>query len=828
MKQPKHIYQLFLTLILALLAINVAAQQTRGTLSGQIVTVEHKSAENVSVALQGTRYGTLSDENGNYSFRVPAGTYILIVSHVGAQSQQIPVTIQAGQTTKAAVITINLTAGTLQQINVSDTRTNKFVKKSSDYAAKMPLSNLENPQSYSSVGKELLEEQAIYTADDAVKNVVGISKLWTATSRAGDGGAYYTLRGFPVQAQLRNGVAGNVSSTIDATDLERLEVIKGPSGTLYGSSLVSFGGLINRVTKRPYDGVGGEVSFSAGSYDFSRVSADYNTPLDSAKKALLRINTSYNYTNSFQDAGYSRSFVFAPSLSYKASDKLTFLFDAEIMHGAGTTPQILYFDYNTSITQLGVNRADQLNIDYRKSYINNDISASTDNANFFGQAEYKFSDHWKSQTNFSTNYSASNGPQSYFYLLAGNQSIARMAWSVTGSATNTQLQQNFIGDFNIGGLRNRLVVGLDFLNQRSNINFNSFSTTPTGTANFYSDFVDVASTVGAIPNYNNFNKNTIDKLYETNTLATPYKSIYNKYTTSAYASDVLNVTDNLMTMLSLRVDHFKNNAIYNPTLDNYSDTYGTPANGYSQTAVSPKFGLVYQVVKNKVSLFGNYMNGFINPGFYTAFDASTNGLTTKIGKPEQANQLEGGVKLDLFGGKLNSTISYYNISVTNLLRSDPNHVNASSQDGNQTSKGFEAEVIANPLSGLNIVAGYSHNNSVITKSTGYDEGRRPATAGSPDQANFWVSYQLVNGPAKGLGLGFGGNYASDNLIVNNSTGTFTLPAYTVFNTGAFYTTSKYRFGLNVNNLTNKEYWIGYTTVDPQMLRQYIASVSFRF
>jgi len=828
MKQPKLIYRTLSLLLFLLATLSVSAQQTRGTLTGQIVTVEHKPAENVNVALQGTRFGTLTDESGTYSLKVPAGTYTLIISHVGAQSQQISVTVRAGQITKTAVITINLSSGTLQQINVSDSRTNKFVKRSSEYVAKMPLSNLENPQAYSAVGKELIQEQAVFTADDAIKSVAGISKLWTATSRAGDGGAYFTLRGFPVQTQLRDGVAGNVSTTIDATNLECLEVIKGPSGTLFGSSLVSFGGLINRVTKRPYDGVGGEVSVSVGSYDFNRVSADINAPLDSVKRVLLRINTSYNYTNSFQDAGYSRSFVFAPSFTYKVSNKLTFLFDAEIIHGNGTTPQILYFDYNSNIAQLGVNRADQLSIDYRKSYINNDISASTDNANFFGQAEYKISDQWKSQTNFNSSYSASNGPQSYFYLLAGNASLARMAWSVSGNTTTAQLQQNFIGDFNIGSLRNRLIVGLDLLNQRSNINFNSFSTTPTTQANFYSDFVDVASTVGPIPNYYNFNKTTIDKLYTTNTLATPYKSVYNKYTTSTYFSDVLNVTDNLMAMLSLRVDHFKNNAIYNPLLDNYTDTYGTPANGYSQTALSPKLGLVYQVVKDQLSLFGNYMNGFVNPGFYTAFDASGNGLITKIAKPEQANQLEGGVKFDLWGGKLSGILSYYDISVTNLLRADPAHANASSQDGTQNSRGFEAEVTANPASGLNIVAGYAHNNSVITKSTNYDEGYRPATAGSPDQANFWLSYHLVNGPTKGLGIGFGGNYASDNKIVNNSTGVFTLPAYTVLNTGAFYTVNKYRFSFNVNNLTNKEYWIGYTTVDPQMLRQYIATVALKF
>src|SRR6202012_760922 len=111
---------------------------------------------------------------------------------------------------------------------------------------------------------------------------------------------------------------------------------------------------------------------------------------------------------------------------------------------------------------------------------------------------------------------------------------------------------------------------------------------------------------------------------------------------SAYASDVLNITDNLLAMASLRVDYFNNTSVDNPVS-------GTSSNSYHQAALSPKFGLVYQLVKNQVSLFGNYMNGFSNTTPGTDFSG-------KSFKPEQANQLEGGVKLDLFNGKLSSTI----------------------------------------------------------------------------------------------------------------------------------------------------------------------------
>ena len=808
MKQTLTSKTLFTILLSTLffLSLNARADTDpiKGHAKGKVITQDNKPAENVAVNLQGTDYGTVTDENGAYELRAPAGSYTLLLTHTGLKTQQINITIQAGQTTHVPTLSVTINVNTLEGVSISGSKTNKFVRKKSTDVAKLPLDNLENPQVYTTVSKELMQEQAIFTADDAIRNSAGISKLWTATGRAGDGGSYFTLRGFSVQAQLRNGIAGTITNNIDAANLESVQVIKGPSGTLYGSSLISFGGLINRVTKKPFDATSGEVTFSVGSYDLNRVTLDYNTPLDSAKKALFRVNAAYNYGNTFQDNGFNKSFVFDPSFSYKVNDRLTLSFDAEINHGVGTTPVIYYF--NTTIADLGVNRADQLNEDYKRSYQANDLTTTSDNANFYAQADYKISDSWKSQTYIGSTYCTSSGYEPYFYLGADNNSLERNVWAIDGNTTSLQIQQNFIGDFKISGLRNRLITGLDFFNQRSNLKYID--------PNSGSDSFDVINLKGAIPGYDNFNKAKVDSLFSNLPLSTAY-SRYNEYTYSAYASDVLNITDNLLAMLSLRVDHFNTRPISDPAS-------GTTSDNFNQTALSPKFGLVYQVVKGNVSLFGNYMNGFAN-------QQGTNKAGQAF-KPEQANQLEGGVKLDLFDGKLSSTISYYDIKVKDIVKNDPDNPGFSVQQGTQYSKGFEAEVIANPLTGFNIIAGYAHNNSLITNSDPtYDNGRRPQTAGPVNSANFWLSYTFTHGGIKGLGAGFGGNYSGDNQVINNAyNGVFTLPAYTVLNTGIFYAHDKYRLSLNVNNLTNKEYWIGYTTVDPQLLRQIIGSIAYRF
>ncbi|MGC4021115.1 MAG: TonB-dependent receptor [Cyclobacteriaceae bacterium] len=260
----------------------------------------------------------------------------------------------------------------------------------------------------------------------------------------------------------------------------------------------------------------------------------------------------------------------------------------------------------------------------------------------------------------------------------------------------------------------------------------------------------------------------------------------------------------------MRMDHFKN-------IGSFDAASGQYKGAYQQTVWSPKFGLVYQPIPEQVSFFANYQNGFTNK---TGTDYAGNTF-----KPEHANQWEAGIKLDAAQGKLTSTISYYNIEVENLVRPYPSNPNFSIQDGTQRSKGFEVEVIANPFRGFNIVGGFAYNDSKYTKSEESVQGRRPTTAMSPVTANLWMSYKLTNG----FGFGFGGNHASDNKIMNSTTmGVFILPAYTVLNATLFYDQPKFRFGLKVDNLTDQRYWIGYTTMNPQMPRNIAGSISLKF
>jgi iron complex outermembrane recepter protein len=809
-------------LIISPFSRQFAWAQSNSNIHGRITTSDGKPASYISVVIQETQENALTNEQGEFRInRVKPGSYTLKVSGIGLATQEKAVTVQAGQTATVD-FSLSESALTLQEITVQGAKPNRFAQKESEFVSKMPLSKLENPQVYSVVTKELLTEQLIFSVDDAIRNTPGVQKMWEATGRGGDGGSFYNMRGFIVQSSLRNGIAGVVTSTIDAANLERLEVIKGPSATLFGGALTSYGGLMNRVTKKPYETFGGEVAYAGGSFGFNRVSVDVNTPLTQDKKLLFRLNSAFNYEGSFQEQGYARSYAVAPSLSYKFNDRLSVNLDAELFFGNSISKQILFFYFPAS--QLGASRADQLNVDYRKSYMGGGLTQRSRSMNFFGQVNYKLTQNFTSSTNITSSHSYSDGHSPYFYLIpdnmitqkpedAGKANYLARADQSTGNSTNTlfEIQQNFNGDFRIGSLRNRLVLGLDYLRTDAKQNFfgSSYDVVPLNVPNF---------------DYSGFNGSAMAAKYAAGApdFTYPIMGITNTY--SAYASDVLNLTDQLSLLAALRVDHFSNKG----------GKEGGDVAGYDQTALSPKFGMVFQPVKDRLSLFANYQNSFKNRGMYSAYDVTApDSIRQTIARLEQANQIEGGIKLDAWGGKLSATLSYYSIRVQDLLRTDPNPEAAARfaqvQDGTQRSEGIELELIANPAKGLNVVAGFSYNDSKMEKADADVNGRRPATASSPYLANFWISYRLPETAVKGLGFGFGGNYASDNKILNSvSMGEFTLPAYTVLSATAFYERNRYRISVKADNLTDERYWIGYTTMNPQRPRSFSGSLAFKF
>lgn len=798
--QLKKIYLQLCLVFISLFAGATTPEDNNGIIRGVVLTSDSLPAESVTVVMKELDRSVLTATDGSFLFRnIKPGTYIISISLVGYENAEYKVDVQAGKTSELR-LHLKLLYSQLEEVILTSTR-NKFYKSSSATVARLPLKNLENPQVYNNITAQLMKEQVITNVDDAMKNAPGLDKLWSSTGRAGDGAAYYSLRGFSVQPGIINGVAGISNAGLDPANIENIEVIKGPSGTLFGSSLASFGGLININTKKPYDSTGGEISLAAGSFGLTRITSDYNTSLDKQKKALLRINGAYHYENSFQDAGFRKSFFIAPSLSYKVNNRLSFNLNTEFLSVEGTSPASLFLNRTRKLV---ATNPDELGIRYDRSFTSNDVTMRNPTTNVWLQMNYKISSKWTSQTIASISNRKSDGYYQYsMFLLPGDTLLSRLVSKQLASSYATNLQQNFIGDFSIGKMRNRVVIGLDYLETITDNNNSAYIT------------FDTINTRRADPKYTNLNRTLLDARFVQNN--NPTRNLIKSSTYSAYISDVLNITPSLLAMMSVRIDHFNNKGTYNLRTD-------ITTGAFEQTAVSPKFGLMYQLLPSQLSLFSNYMNGFRNVAALTQPDGTVSNF-----KPQQANQWEAGVKMEILKGRLNVTLSYYNIFVSNITRPDPDRAGFTIQDGNVYSRGFEADIAANLLPGLSIIAGYSYNSSMNDKTDAGSIGRRPVTAGPQNLANAWISYSPVQGKLKGWSIGFGGNYASENIITNSlATGEFTLPAYTVMNTTLYYNTNSYRIAFKLDNITNQYYYKGWTTVEPQRPRSFTASVAFKF
>ena len=752
-------YRFLFTISLLFSFLSTFAQQNSGKIKGTITTSDGDAAAGVNIILKNSKYGTITNGDGAFEFnRVKPNTYILQVSLTGYETLESQIIVTENETTSLN-LQLKVSNKELQEVIISN---NKMITKKTDYVARMPLSNLENPQVYNVVSKELLKEQIAVDIRSAVQNAPGVvTKIYPS------GGLEISFRGFSTGFNARNGMETLTGrSSISVDNVERIEVLKGPSGTLFGSSVSSFGGVVNLVTKKPFETRRTEISYTGGSFGLNRVAVDFNMPLTRNNKVLFRLNASGNTENSFLNYGFNKNFLFAPSVIYKVNDKLTLSLDTEIYNTNNTRPT-----YGRSYAA-GLTNPTDLKLDYKTSLFHDDADAKTSSPKIFAQAEYKLSENWKSTTLFS--FVDENVDYSYQYYTVWNsptevQRIVSRFGPIFNQFTN--IQENINGQFSTGSIKHKLLTGLNYRFTKG-----SFKYGTTGVL----DVIDVTQ------DFEPIHKKEVDAVVSDMTFGVP-----NEQTFSAYASDVISFTDRLSVMLSLLLDNFVHKKL--------EDT-----EGYNQTALSPKLGLVYEVVKDQVSLFGNYMNGFQNASPVNQPDGSL-----LILNPIYANQYEGGIKVEAFDKKLSSTLSYYNITIDNAARTTADDFTV--QDGKQVSKGLDFEVIAMPIQGLNIMAGYALNDNRIVKSSDPAiEGNR--VSGAPKNvANFWISYKFQN-ILKNFGLGFGGNYVDKQYKFEDEG--FYSPSYSLYNATVFYDRPMWRIGAKWNNITNKKYWDSYGMGQP--------------
>ena len=750
------------------------AQQQTALVKGQVLTADSKLAESINVVITPLNVGTTTSKDGVYKFNnIPYGDYTIAFSLIGMETKTINIRVDATVTSIPDVV-LSENEEELEEVLIVAERLNQFAQKESEYVAKVPLKNINNPQSYSIVTGALLEEQLNTDLPSAFKSITGGGYV-----ESNDGNVSVYLRGFRSDVHLRNGGIAWVKAPIDPQNIERIELIKGPGSLFYGANvnnIANYGGVVNKVTKQAYNGKKLELGYIAGSWEQNRVTLDYNTVLDEDETVFFRLNGAYNSENSFQDQGIKREFMVAPSLTFNITDRLTTTFNLEY----NQSERNLYFarGLSTSLISDEVNSWDDLNWDYDTSYGSNGMAGYFASTVMQVMVDYKLSDTWTSKTTF-TNASLFTDANYLRVVMSDENTVDRYYLQLDPRESgNTHIQQDFLNVIDGEKLDNKLVTGMSYLN-----NFDD--TQRTGVWNAV-DAVDVNDPVIVGMTNEEFEANIADQ--------TKNKTVTKFKTLGIYAFDALTIADKITLAAGLRFDRYMGaNTVYNGA---------DLSNGYNQNALSTKLGIAYNPFQDQASFFVNYMDGLSNNA---PSDNGTGEIITW--DAERAKQFEVGTKLNFFNGKLKSTISYYNINIDNDIITNEDGVSV--QEGETLSKGFEIDIIANPFPGFNVVAGYTKNNATLEKvSAGSENTVGNSLTYTPETVwNFWLSYHILKGKTKGLGFGFGANHMSE--IYNSTANTFGSEAYSIFDSTVFYQKEKYRVSLKANNMFDTSYYNGY-------------------
>lgn len=759
---------------LLLTSFNMMAQEF-GKVAGKITLSGNKPAENIAVALKGTKYSDVTTVSGQYEItRVKPGTYTIVISGVGIQALEDKVVVTSQKTTSKN-FSLSESQEDLNEVVITK---NKYKQDKPSMSLRLQTPILEIPQNVQIVSGQTLKDQQITSMSDGViRNVSGAVRL----EHWGDLYTNITMRGSQIQA-FRNGF--NVVSsywgplTEDMSFVDHIEFVKGPAGFMLSSGDPS--GLYNVVTKKPTGITKGEVSAIVGSYDFYRVSLDLDGKLDKKGKLLYRFNGAAQKKGSFRPYEHNDRYVIAPVISYQFDDKTKLTFEYNFQYANMTEVGSYYvfgpkaggyatMPLNFTMTAPGL---PDTNIQDHSGYL---------------QFEHKFDDNWKltAQTSYFkyiqqgySSWPSAVGPATTANGDIANGEIIRNV-GIWDADSNMFLGQIFVnGKFSTGAVSHKVLGGIDL-----------------GDKDYAADWgqshdLDTAANPFNIynPNYGT-PSNGFPQFDHDTPLSQRAGGLYGSEYAAGYIQDELGFFQNrLRVTLAARYTWIKMTSSYQ---DPQEDSH-----------ITPRAGVSYSITKD-FAVYGLYDQAFLPQSAVV-----TNGKL----RPLTGNNLEFGVKKDWFDGAWNTSLSAYRIIKKNELTSDPNSTPQKPLSmilGEKRAQGIEFDLRGKIFDGLNLIANYAFTESVVTESnvTGINVGA-VVPGYAKHTANAWLNYTFQNGKLKGFGASIGGTFLDGRQTDTWGEGLEKLPTYFKLDGGLSYEIGKVKVTANVFNILDKYLYSG--------------------
>jgi len=294
----KRMFKAFI-LIIILLQIKISAQE----ITGWVYSSSGVSLPNASVIIKELNKGAHTDNNGFFELKnISEGKYTLEISYVGHKKKSISVS----PSFPAAPIKIIIYEETIT--------TNQVIVS----AAKKEENITELPVTVAAIRPEELESKNRLSLDEALRYVPGVQMSLDQISIRGSSG-YSKGAGTRVLTAI-DGVPFYTGDTgeiiwemIPISNIDRVEIIKGPASSLYGSTAI--GGVINVITKEIYNKPITQISTYAGFY-----SSPYHSEWRWSNKTRTFFGAGINHSNSIGKFGYSISLKKTGNDGYREND----------------------------------------------------------------------------------------------------------------------------------------------------------------------------------------------------------------------------------------------------------------------------------------------------------------------------------------------------------------------------------------------------------------------------------------------------------------------------------------------------------------------------
>ncbi|MFT4101507.1 MAG: TonB-dependent siderophore receptor [Burkholderiaceae bacterium] len=650
-----------------------------------------------------------------------------------------------------------------------------YVARRAATALKTDTPLAETPQSVTVVTRDQMDDLGATTIQQALTYAAGVrGDPYGLDSRADWG----LVRGSEPTV-YRDGVwsfggYGNTTRT-DPYTLERMEILRGPSGMLFGAGTA--GGVINLISKRPLQETRREVGIQLGNYHRRQIQADLTGPLTEDGAWSYRLIAVYRDADTQTDFVPDNRALLAPSLSWRPNASTSLILQGQWQRD------------ETGMTNLGLPWSGSIlpNPNGRlpsSRYLGEPQDGFDTRGRRFGWLfEHRFNDDWRFRqaTRIERNTSDARFHSiDYWTILGGwgedpvNQRIiGRYNFRGITRTALTATDNHLEGSIVTGSLRHRLLVGVDHMRHRTDLRSGVTPSTLDAYAPVHgADYAPITDFTEA------------PRAHQRNV--------------GVYIQDQIRL-GNWIVVAGLRHDRATSK-----TQDE------SPA---TTRASTKRLGVMYGL-----------------PAGWSPYLSYTESFTPQAGrteegalyKPLRGEQVEAGIKYTPSGVPLSAAASIYRLKEKNRTVADPDSPFFGTQVDASENKGIELELKATMGKAFDLTAYYQY--TVVDQKLALGVPR--------NQAAFWGKYRFALASLSGFEVGAGLRYLSafKDRIETGETGP-RVPSVTLIDLLLAYESKHWRYALNINNLTGREYFStclarGDCWWGPR--RSIIATVSYRF